>query len=789
MKNSTMRNLLRRIGCFMVAFAMILTSANLSSSAFAKSAAKAPKLSKKKVTVTVGSSVKVKVKKAPKGAKLKWASKNKKIATVKNGKIKGVKAGKTKVTCNVAYKVKGKKVKKNLKVNVTVVDKTESTVAPVATTAAAVAATTPAVATKAPEAQATATAGTDAQETAAAETEAPASTAPAKKVPDDPEKAALLEQTNVGEEHKSASGLTIKDNGLMRKELTSLDLIDYDMGIGWNMGNQLEESNFKGTHSTVEGCETNAGNPAATQETFDGLKKYGVNTVRIPVAWSNLMSTDGNYTINEDLLNRVEEVVNYALNDGMYVIINEHWDGGWWGMFGSPDENVRKEAWKKWEAIWTQISERFKDYSDHLIFEAQNEELSGAFPTTGNLGLNTRVGENGFYDGTAPLGTLTEDEIYETAYEISQKFVDIVRQSGGNNAYRHLLIPGNTTAIDKAIDERFKMPVDTEENGKNKLSVDVHIYEPQGYALTASASDDGYRNSWGTDEDKTFLENLVKKTEKFTSEGYGVIAGECGVVKADKDNIIDWARYYFGLCETYHITPCWWDEGHYFNRSGGYFNYSDVGDFFCEWTGTEVPKLPDGVKKKDLLITGVCHVPTVANRDPKVVYTWEGEFMRHTNADTGEKLNKERGDDGIFTYIEEYGEGGVGYTASISDGMKAVVDNSFWNISVTCDWSKIKKPCIRVYPADNMVSQGADLQLGYLPDKEGNPGAGVKNAADYTGNWVGEYVEIDSELVSGDYPWIWITTNTYTGASYIKIEICDAAYNSDGSEYVAEATE
>ena len=76
------------------------------------------------------------------------------------------------------------------------------------------------------------------------------------------------------------------------------------------------------------------------------------------------------------MLGRVEEIVNYALNNGMYVIINDHYDYGWWGMFGSSDDTIRAKAWKKYEAIWTQISERFKNYSDHLIFESANEELT-----------------------------------------------------------------------------------------------------------------------------------------------------------------------------------------------------------------------------------------------------------------------------------------------------------------------------------------------------------------------------------------------------------------------------
>lgn len=140
-----------------------------------------------------------------------------------------------------------------------------------------------------------------------------------------------MKKSNVTTEHKSKNGIDSTDNGLMRKNISNLDLMKL-MGYGWNLGNQMEQSNYSGKMTTIEQCETSAGNPEATQKTFDGLKSYGVNTVRIPVAWSNFMSQDGKYTINKELFDRVETIVNYALNDEMYVIINIHWDGGWWGM-------------------------------------------------------------------------------------------------------------------------------------------------------------------------------------------------------------------------------------------------------------------------------------------------------------------------------------------------------------------------------------------------------------------------------------------------------------------------
>ena len=83
----------------------------------------------------------------------------------------------------------------------------------------------------------------------------------------------------------------------------------------------------------------------------------------------------GDYTINEAYLDRVEEIINYALDNDMYVIINDHWDGSWWGMFGSSEQSDVDKAFEMYKSMWTQIANRYKKYSDRLIFEGANEEL------------------------------------------------------------------------------------------------------------------------------------------------------------------------------------------------------------------------------------------------------------------------------------------------------------------------------------------------------------------------------------------------------------------------------
>lgn len=882
------KRVFRSLCVYMLLFALVVTSSGLSNvaSAASKKASKALKLSAKTVTVTAGKSKKVTVKNKPKKAKVQWSSKNKKIAKVKNGKITGVKAGKTKVICKVTYKKKGKKVTKKFTVKVTVKKK--------ATTKA----------TKKPTTKAT---------TKPAVTPAPT---PYNKEAD-------MKRSNVTKEHKSKNGIDTTDNGMMRKNISNLELMQL-MGYGWNLGNQMEQSNYSGAMTSIEQCETSAGNPEATQKTFDGLKSYGVNTVRIPVAWSNFISDDGKYTINEELFDRVETIVNYALNDEMYVIINIHWDGGWWGMFGAEEYDaketpIRDEAWKKYISIWTQISERFKEYSDHLIFEGANEELSGRLNDNykdPNTAQQNQTGKLGKKD--PKTGKIDATEIYEMANAINQKFVDIVRASGGNNAYRHLLIPGsgNESCViegnesedyvqNGTLDERWKLPNDPAEKatGVKKMSVSVHYYDPVDYGLSAtSTAPYGYRDKWGVDytdangkvykgqDDYDYMDNMLGKLKKFTDQGYGIILGECGVVKGYKDNVTDFMEYLFTQSKKLGMTPVWWDEGHYYNRGEGYFAYDDVGQVYAKLTGS-TPKIPANA---ELVYTGIKTVPAEKNEDPKVVATWEGEFLRHTNGDTAEILKETRKDDFDTT------QNGIGKTTSLTDALGNVttaadaktnysnifgkwweanefwkpgdnvsfgwtnsttgangeapdaliaeIDRQYWNIHMQYDWSKLEKPCIRVYPADDEISQSLDLQIGYLPswteddldvtvqgkkkleeyiakqtekdpnftmtdaekeekiktDGEKQVKKNKKNGAilgkctgeirfdvDYDQGvglfWKDKSITIDKSKLTGGYPWLWVTTNTYTGASIVKIEICDAAYNADGTKYVEPA--
>lgn len=347
--------------------------------------------------------------------------------------------------------------------------------------------------------------------------------------------------------HKSAGGIETNDSGQIHKELTALEAVKL-MGNGINLGNTMEAYGraSAGVGAEVSVYETAWGMPVTTQEMVTAMKEAGFDSLRIPVAWTNAMDFEsGDYTIGKEYLDRVEEIINYGLNAGMYVVVNDHWDGGWWGMFGSADEAVREKAMEMYTSMWNQIAERYKEYSDYLIFESANEELGFRLNDT---------------DIAADSGALSEDECYEMTNRINQAFVDTVRGTGGNNEQRFLLIAGFGTDITNTCDDRYAMPEDTAEK---KLILSVHYYNPDGYCINTSLS------NWGTKKDYEEQNTLLKKMTKFTEQGYGVIIGEYGVLlnnKQVKENTAEYLRNFLNNCDLYGYCPMLWDCNDMFSR-------------------------------------------------------------------------------------------------------------------------------------------------------------------------------------------------------------------------------
>ena len=363
----------------------------------------------------------------------------------------------------------------------------------------------------------------------------------------------------------SAEEAEAVDNGVMREGLTALEATRL-MGNGINLGNTLEacDNNVGIKTNTPLSYETHWGQPKTTQTMIDGMKAAGFDTIRIPVAWMTNATHlyEGDYTIDADYMDRVEEVVRYARKAGMYVIINDHWDGGWYGMFGSESAETRALAMEAYKGMWQQIAERFRDYSDYLIFESANEELGGRFDENSPL-----------YCSDSVVTYLNDDERYALTNEINQTFVDVVRATGGNNATRFLLIAGYSTDIDQTCDDRFQMPKDTVDS---KLMVSVHYYDPWSYCGASSAVS---ATKWGKVSDYEYMDQQLAKMTKFTEAGYGVVIGEYGALPCSdglKDNTLAYHTAFLDACTKYNLTNCLWDCSGLYKRVSQTFADDDI---------------------------------------------------------------------------------------------------------------------------------------------------------------------------------------------------------------------
>src|SRR5581483_3015904 len=251
------------------------------------------------------------------------------------------------------------------------------------------------------------------------------------------------------------------------------------MTPGINIGNTLENT---------ARWETGWGNPPITKEYVQTLARLGFKTVRLPVAWDTFADHG---RITDQQFARVCEVVNWINDAGMYCVINIHWDGGWIDSddrkrFPETYATFSPEAEKKFRSYWQQIARFFSGKNEKLIFEALNEESN--FSGEGS-------------------------KAYETLTRVNQLFIDTVRETGGNNADRLLIVAGYGTDIAKTCKSEFQMPRDTV---PKRLFLSIHYYTPwQFVGLNEDASWGKMLPTWGNAGDVKQLNELFDMLNQF----------------------------------------------------------------------------------------------------------------------------------------------------------------------------------------------------------------------------------------------------------------------------------
>ena len=319
------------------------------------------------------------------------------------------------------------------------------------------------------------------------------------------------------------------------------------MGMGWNLGNQLEASSNKVPN------ETTWGNPTITEDLIKAVKAQGFNTIRIPVSYLSKIGEAPDYTIDSAWLDRVQEVVDYVVGNDMYAVMNIHGDG-YYTVDGSwllcVDDN-QDEIKAKYEAVWKQIADRFKDYDEHLIFESMNEESDNTYG---------RPNKDG----------------YANINEYNRIFVDTVRGTGSNNTKRWLLLPGWNTNIEYTVGNYgFVIPEDKlcESDGK-RIMISVHYYDPYNFTIDENSSSAKTQwgkyatenfDNWGQEDHVDSQMQMLHDT--FIAEGYPVIIGEMGV--QDKTHLSEsfneyrryWLEYVVKSAKANGCIPVYWDNG------------------------------------------------------------------------------------------------------------------------------------------------------------------------------------------------------------------------------------
>lgn len=343
--------------------------------------------------------------------------------------------------------------------------------------------------------------------------------------------------------------------------LTAME-VAAQMGKGWNLGNTFDATG--GNPKDILSQEQSWGNPVVVKELIDGVRDAGFTTIRIPVTWYKHLSYDGTYTINPEFMERVKTVVDYAYEDGLFIILNIHHES--WLNTKDLAENQEKIG-EQLEAMWTQISDCFADYDQHLIFEGMNEPRAKDTAHEWN-------------------GTAAE---YDAINYLNDIFVNTVRgRNKGNNGQRMLMIPGYAASNSGAVLDHLVIP-EVDGAPVENIAISVHCYSPYNFCLSDNQTTFNPESSGDTAEITTMFRTLKSK---FLDNGIPVVIGECGATNSGNnlDSRVAWFAYFGKMASDYGIPAIVWDNGHngtsggechhYFNRKTGEQSQPELIDAF-----------------------------------------------------------------------------------------------------------------------------------------------------------------------------------------------------------------
>lgn len=302
------------------------------------------------------------------------------------------------------------------------------------------------------------------------------------------------------------------------------------MQPGWNLGN---------TFDATPGGETSWGNPATTKALIDHIAAAGFKSIRIPITWDQRTGPAPDYKIDKQFMDRIQQVVDWSLSDGLYVLINLHHDSQW--VMKMPTQH--DEVMQKYNALWTQIAGHFKNESIKLSFESINEP---------------RFSDDWGKD---------DPDYFKWLDQLNTSFVHIVRKSGGKNNVRPLVLPTLTaSASQKRLDALAKTMTKLNDH---HLIATIHYYGYWPFSVNVAGSTT-FDAKAKDDVDQTF--DRAHKT--FVAKGIPVLMGEFGLLGFDTSmsviehgEILKFFEYMTNEARKQDVTLMLWDNGQHFDRN------------------------------------------------------------------------------------------------------------------------------------------------------------------------------------------------------------------------------
>lgn len=317
------------------------------------------------------------------------------------------------------------------------------------------------------------------------------------------------------------------------------------MGQGWNLGNSLD--GFDGDIDKVDSGETAWGNPVVTKELIKSIKDRGYNSIRIPMtAYRRYSEVDGKYVIDGKWIDRYKEIVNWAVEEGLYVMVNIHHDS--WIWLEAWDGNKESEEYKMYVDLWEQLADEFKDYSDKVCFETINEPN---FHETGDISAQDKL-----------------DMINQVSYKT-------IRNSGGNNATRMIVIPTMYTNHEAQNSKPTYEFIKTLED--ENIIATVHYYSE--WVFSANLGKTGFDEPLFDWSDEYTARVAAKEmfellNNTFINNGIGVVVGEWGLLGYDAGNEcnqlgeeLKYYEYINYLANKNKVCLMFWDNGSGIDRN------------------------------------------------------------------------------------------------------------------------------------------------------------------------------------------------------------------------------